>query len=177
MFNCHLVNIYSAVGIWRNVRGRGVKLQFPLCTQPLNLLSEVLSIICHHCSAGIHINTCHVSIPPTHVSTPLYLCRSSWGLQSQPISLLVQLHALLFRRSCAVRDHAGRATRGAFVQQHQRPTGIHHLVNIWWINADLITFYSLMKNITFLEVTVNQLLVKIVLWLPLLVKPVITPSL
>lgn len=124
------------------------------------------------------LTSTRVSIPPAHVNTPLYLCRGSWGLQSQPISLLVQLHALLFRWSCAVWDHAGRAARGAFVQQHQRPAGIHHLVNIWWINADLITFYSLVhENITFLEVILNQLVLKIVLWRPLLAKLVITPTL
>lgn len=53
--------------------------------------------------------------PSTYVNAPLYLCRSSGGVQSQPISLLVQLHALLLRRSCAVWDHAGGAARGAFV--------------------------------------------------------------
>lgn len=60
----------------------------------------------------------------------LFLCRSSSGVQNQPLSLLVQFHALLFWRSCAVRDHAGRASCSTFVQQHQHPTCFNYLVNV-----------------------------------------------
>lgn len=164
--NCLLVNIYSA---WALKTRRRVWCQ----TAVASLYPASSSFIVRHLSPLWCRDSQHVSAPPAHVNSPLFSCRSSGGLQSQPIGLLVQLHALLFRRSCAVWDHAGRAPRGAFVQQHQRPAGIHHLVNIWWTLSPVILY--LMKNITFSQVVVIQLLVKTVLWLLLLVNGVIAP--
>jgi len=59
----------------------------------------------------------------------LFLHRSFRGVQSQPLGLLVQLHALLFWGSSAVRDHAGGATSSTFIQRHRCSACFNHLVN------------------------------------------------